>query len=152
MVGDWRGNKFARKFPRSIYVDLADREKTQALADDLIARGNVVGIVNNVGLARHERVDAVDPATFAMVMDFAKREQWYGKRGISPGIFDSMLELTTRAVGSPIRRIWLSLSTVGDRLADEFKGDVNSERHRLRPQWSFGCDRSRCCRPCYDCL
>ncbi len=169
-----------------IEADLADREKTQDLADDLIARGNVVGIVNNVGLARHERVDAVDPDVFAMVMDlnvraalqltqallpgmravrfgriinitslvtrglafrssyaaakaalesitrtmaielaadgitrrkkdvvrtcrdsssfFAKREQWYGKRGISPGIFDSMLEPTMRAVGSPIRR------------------------------------------------
>jgi 3-oxoacyl-[acyl-carrier protein] reductase len=34
----------------SIEADLGDREKTQALADDLIARGNVVGIVNNVGL------------------------------------------------------------------------------------------------------
>lgn len=90
-------------------ADLADREKTQDLAYDLNAGGNVVGIVNNVGLARHERVDAVDPAIFAMVMDFAKREQWYGKRGISPGIFDSMLEPTTRAVGSPIRR-YLALS------------------------------------------
>ena len=151
-----------------------------------------MGIVNKVGLARHERVDAVDPDVFAMVMDlnvrpalqltqallpgmraarfwtdhnitslvtrtrvsfklrrgkgcagkhhthrgnracgrryyyirrkkdvvrtcrdssssFAKREQWYGKRGISPGIFDSMLEPTTRAVGSPIRQ-YLALS------------------------------------------
>jgi 3-oxoacyl-[acyl-carrier protein] reductase len=33
-----------------IETDLADREKTQALADDLIARGNILGIVNNVGL------------------------------------------------------------------------------------------------------
>jgi short-subunit dehydrogenase len=30
-----------------IETDLADRKKTQGLADDLIARGNVVGIVNN---------------------------------------------------------------------------------------------------------
>ncbi len=50
-----------------IEADLADREKTQDLAHDLIARGNVVGIVNNLGLARHERVDAVDPDVFAMV-------------------------------------------------------------------------------------
>jgi 3-oxoacyl-[acyl-carrier protein] reductase len=112
--GGWSVIGVARSSPANfpgvfIEVDLADREKTQALADDLIARGNVVGIVNNVGLARHERVDAVDPAVFAMVMDFAKREQWYGKRGISPGIFDSMLEPTTRAVGSPKRR-YLALS------------------------------------------
>jgi 3-oxoacyl-[acyl-carrier protein] reductase len=42
-----------------IEVDLADREETQALADELVGLGNLVGIVNNVGLARHERVDAV---------------------------------------------------------------------------------------------
>jgi hypothetical protein len=40
---------------------------------------------------------------------FAKREQRYGKRGLSSGIFDSMLEPTTRAVGSTIRR-YLALS------------------------------------------
>jgi hypothetical protein len=51
-----------------IEADLADREKTQVLADDLLARGSVVGIVNIVGLARHERVDTIDPAVFAMVM------------------------------------------------------------------------------------
>jgi 3-oxoacyl-[acyl-carrier protein] reductase len=56
-----------------IEADLTDREKTQDFADDLIARGNVVGIVNNVGLARHERVDAVDPGVFAMVMDLNVR-------------------------------------------------------------------------------
>ena len=112
--GGWSLIGVARSSPANfpgvfIEVDLADREKTQALPDDLIARGNVVGIVNNVSPARHERVDAVDPAVFVMAMDFAKREQWYGKRGISPGIFASMLEPTTRAVGSPIRR-YLALS------------------------------------------
>src|SRR6266404_4269 len=56
-----------------VEADLADRRKTQELAEDLIARGNVVGIVNNVGLARHERVDAVDPDVFAMVMDLNVR-------------------------------------------------------------------------------
>lgn len=43
-----------------IEADLADRKKTHALAHDQIARGDVVGIVNNVGVARHESVDAVD--------------------------------------------------------------------------------------------
>jgi NAD(P)-dependent dehydrogenase (short-subunit alcohol dehydrogenase family) len=37
-----------------IEADLADREKTRALADDLIARGSILGIVNNVGLVRRE--------------------------------------------------------------------------------------------------
>jgi 3-oxoacyl-[acyl-carrier protein] reductase len=57
------------KFP-GVFIkgDLADRQKAQDLADDLIARGNVVRIVNNVGVARHETVGAVDPNVFTTVM------------------------------------------------------------------------------------
>src|SRR5258708_33710745 len=57
------------KFPGSfIETDLANREKTQALTDQLAGLGNVVGIVNNVGVAHHQTVDAVDPGGFAEVM------------------------------------------------------------------------------------
>ncbi len=57
-------------FPRVfIGTDLADRDKTQALANDLVARGHVLGIVNNVGLGSHETIGAVDPEVFATVMD-----------------------------------------------------------------------------------
>src|ERR1700756_302759 len=69
-----------------IETDLADREKTQALADDLVARGNVVGIVNNVGLARHERVDAVDPDGFAKVMDLNVRPALQLTQALLPGM------------------------------------------------------------------
>jgi len=66
MVGDWRSKKLPANFPGVlIEANVADREKTQDIADDLVARGNVVGIVNNVGLARHERVDAVDLGVFS---------------------------------------------------------------------------------------
>ena len=37
-----------------ISADLADRDQTEALASGLAARGNVLGIVNNFGLAKHE--------------------------------------------------------------------------------------------------
>jgi short-subunit dehydrogenase len=56
-----------------IEIDLADRAKTQALADDLGTHGNVLGIVNNVGLARQETISAVDPDVFASVMDLNVR-------------------------------------------------------------------------------
>ncbi len=69
-----------------IEADLADRERTQALADDLIARGNVVGIVNNVGLARHERVDAVDSDGFAKVMDLNVRPALQLTQALLPGM------------------------------------------------------------------
>src|ERR1700745_19106 len=68
----------ARNPPKSfpgefIETDLADRDKTQALADDLMTRTNVLGIVNNVGLARHENISDVDPGAFAALMDLNVR-------------------------------------------------------------------------------
>jgi len=64
----------SKSFPGEfIEIDLADRDKTQALADDLMRRTNVLGIVNNVGLARHENISDVDPGTFATVMDLNVR-------------------------------------------------------------------------------
>jgi short chain dehydrogenase len=69
-----------------IEADLADRKRTQDLADDLVARGNVLGIVNNVGLARHERVDAVDPDVFAMVMDSIVRPALQLTQALLPGM------------------------------------------------------------------
>ena len=68
----------ARNAPESfpgefIETDLADRDKNQALADDLMRRPSVLGIVNNVGLARHENISDVDPGIFTVVMDLNVR-------------------------------------------------------------------------------
>src|SRR5258707_4810966 len=87
----WSVIGVARSSPASfpgvfVEADLADRRKTQYLAEDLIARGNVVGIVNNVGLARHERVDAVDPDVFAMVMDLNVRPALQLTQALLPGM------------------------------------------------------------------
>jgi NAD(P)-dependent dehydrogenase (short-subunit alcohol dehydrogenase family) len=51
-----------------ITADLADAAATQALADRLAVRGDVLGIVNNAGAARGERFGAVDPAAFLELM------------------------------------------------------------------------------------
>jgi short-subunit dehydrogenase len=56
-----------------IETDLADQSQTYALAKDLAARGDVFGIVNNVGAARHETIDAVDFDVFTTVMDLNVR-------------------------------------------------------------------------------
>ncbi len=89
--GGWSVIGVARSSPASfpgvfVEADLADRTKTQDLAEDLNARGNVVGIVNNVGLARHERVDAVDPDVFAMVMDLNVRPALQLTQALLPGM------------------------------------------------------------------
>lgn len=61
-------------FPGELYtVDLGDTAATQALAQLLQARGDVRGIVNNVGIARHETVDALTPENFNHVMDLNLR-------------------------------------------------------------------------------
>ena len=74
----WSVIGVARNAPPSfpgefIETDLADRDETQAMADDLRTRSNVLGIVNNVGLARHENISDVDPGVFAALMDLNVR-------------------------------------------------------------------------------
>jgi 3-oxoacyl-[acyl-carrier protein] reductase len=69
-----------------IETDLADRGQTQALADHLAAHGRVLGIVNNVGLARHKTIDAVDPAVFATVTDLNVRPTQQLTQALLPGM------------------------------------------------------------------
>jgi 3-oxoacyl-[acyl-carrier protein] reductase len=74
----WSVIGVARSSPRHfpgvfIETDLADQNQTYALAKDLAARGDVFGIVNNVGLVRRETIDAVDFEVFTGVMDLNVR-------------------------------------------------------------------------------
>jgi 3-oxoacyl-[acyl-carrier protein] reductase len=69
-----------------IEADLADQKQTRALADDLATRGDVLGIVNNVGLAKHETIDAVDPGAFAAVMDLNVRPALQLTQALLPGM------------------------------------------------------------------
>jgi 3-oxoacyl-[acyl-carrier protein] reductase len=74
----WTVIGVARSAPQSfpgefISADLADLDQTGALANTLAARGNVLGIVNNVGLAKHETIDSVDLRAFTAIMDLNVR-------------------------------------------------------------------------------
>ena len=74
----WSVIGVARSSPRHfpgvfIETDLADQNQTYALAKDLAARGDVFGIVNNVGLVRRETIDVVDFEVFTAVMDLNVR-------------------------------------------------------------------------------
>jgi 3-oxoacyl-[acyl-carrier protein] reductase len=71
----WSVVGVARSSPRSfpgafIQTDLADHNQTRTLANDLALRGDVLGIVNNVGVAKHETIDAVELSAFTAVMEF----------------------------------------------------------------------------------
>jgi 3-oxoacyl-[acyl-carrier protein] reductase len=69
-----------------IEADLADEKQTRALADDLATRGDVLGIVNNVGVAKHETIGAVDPTGFAAVMDLNVRPALQLTQALLPGM------------------------------------------------------------------
>ena len=74
----WSVIGIARSSPHSfpgnfVKVDLADEHQTEVLAKDLARQENVFGIVNNVGIAKHEVIDAVDLNGFVKVMDLNVR-------------------------------------------------------------------------------
>lgn len=75
---DWGVIGVARGAPREfpgefLEVDLSDDGATTRLAAALARRRDVVGIVNNVGLASHERVGDVAYADFIRIMDLNLR-------------------------------------------------------------------------------
>ena len=69
-----------------IEANLGDRLQTQAVASDLVARGNVLGIVNNVGVARHENFGTIDPDAFSAVMDLNVRPALQLTQALLPGM------------------------------------------------------------------
>jgi 3-oxoacyl-[acyl-carrier protein] reductase len=87
----WSVIGVARRSPRCfpgvfIEADLADQNETQALAKDLGARGNVLGIVNNVGLAKQETFDEVQPNLFTAIMDLNVRPALQLTQALLPGM------------------------------------------------------------------
>ena len=69
-----------------IEANLADQSVTASLADNLAAHGGVLGIVNNVGLAKHETFGSVDLREFAAVMDLNVRPALQLTQALLPGM------------------------------------------------------------------
>lgn len=87
----WAVIGVARSAPRGfpgefISADLADKEQTSALASKLASRGNVLGILNNVGLAKHETIDSVELGVFTEVMDLNVRPALQLTQALLPGM------------------------------------------------------------------
>jgi 3-oxoacyl-[acyl-carrier protein] reductase len=87
----WTVIGVARSAPRSfpgefIAANLADQDQTAALANELAARKNLLGIVNNVGLAKHETIDAVELRVFTAVMDLNVRPALQITQALLPGM------------------------------------------------------------------
>jgi NAD(P)-dependent dehydrogenase (short-subunit alcohol dehydrogenase family) len=128
-VARTRPNHFPGMF---IETDLADRVKTQELAANLVAHGSVLGIVNNVGLARHETIDAVDPEVFATGMDLNVRPALQLTQAILPGMrgarFGRIINITslvTRGLAfrSSYAAAKAALESITRTMAIELAGD-----------------------------
>jgi NAD(P)-dependent dehydrogenase (short-subunit alcohol dehydrogenase family) len=76
-----------KQFPGEfVEANLGDREETERLGNDLAARANILGIVNNVGIARHENFGTIAPDTFLAVMDLNVRPALQLTQALLPGM------------------------------------------------------------------
>ena len=69
-----------------IEANLSDPGETQALARHLATQRNILGIVNNVGLAIHETFGTIDPEAFSAVMDLNVRPALQLTQALLPGM------------------------------------------------------------------
>ena len=133
----WSVIGIARSSPKHfpgefIEANLADRRQTESLASDLVARGNVLGIVNNVGVTRHEKFGAIDPDAFAAVMDLNVRPALQLTQALLPGMrtaeFGRIINITslvTRGLAfrSSYAAAKAALESVTRTIAIEFASD-----------------------------
>jgi 3-oxoacyl-[acyl-carrier protein] reductase len=90
-TGEWRVIGVARHAPADfpgefLPVDLSDAAATAELAGRLAARGDVLGLVGNAGVARGETIGQVDLAGFAAVMDMNLRPTLQLAQALLPGM------------------------------------------------------------------
>ena len=87
----WSVIGIARTSPSSfpgpfIEADLADQTQTHTIGRDLASRGDVLGIVNNVGLVAHETFDSLAFGAFATTMDLNVRPAVVVTQALLPGM------------------------------------------------------------------
>lgn len=90
-VGGWKVIGVARQAPANfpgefLIADLSDPRQTIRLASRLAEGGNVLGIVNNVGVAKHEHFQSVDFADFVTIMDLNVRPAVQLTQGLLAGM------------------------------------------------------------------
>ena len=69
-----------------VTTDLGDPEGTAELASILAGRGNVLGIVNNVGIAKHELFEYANFVDFSNIMDLNVRPALQLSQALLPGM------------------------------------------------------------------
>lgn len=90
----WRVIGIARSAPADfpgafLAVDLGDAGALAELGAELAGRGDVLGLVNNAGMARHDVFGSVEPADFAAVMRFNTEPALVLAQALLPGMRDA---------------------------------------------------------------
>lgn len=121
------------RFPGEFHeVDLGNPDATQALADALAARGEVLGVVNNVGVARSEKFGTVDRSRFADVLDLNLRPALQLTQALVPAMkaakFGRIINITSLVTrGLPFRTSYAAakaaLESLTRTMAIELAGD-----------------------------
>lgn len=97
------------KFPGEfVTADLSDESATQLLGEQMAARGDVLGIVNNAGMARVELFGSVDRASFLDTMAFNLRPALQLTQALLPSMqaarFGRIINVTSLVtLGLPFR-------------------------------------------------
>lgn len=121
-------------FPGAFHaVDLADPVATQSLADEVGARGDVLGVVNNVGLARSEHFGAVDPASFAGVLDLNLRPALQLTQALVPAMraarFGRIVNISSLVVrGLPLRTSYAAAKAALESLTRTMAIELAADR------------------------
>lgn len=107
----WQVIGIARKAPGDfpgafIEADMSDAAMTEQLAREFAKNRDILGIVNNVGLSRHEVMGSVDPAVFSQLMDLNVRPALQLTQALLPAMKEArygriinITSLATRGLG-----------------------------------------------------
>ena len=140
-AGGWTVIGIARHKPdgfpgQFITADLSNFEPTAEIAAKLAQRGDVLGIVNNVGASKHEPFDSVDPSAFFEIMKANTQAALQLSQAVLPamrkarfGRIISITSLVTR--GLPFRTSYAAaksaLESLTRTMAIELAPDGNSK-------------------------
>lgn len=104
-----------------VTADLSDDAATRALAEQLAARGDVLGIVNNAGAARAESFGSVEPGAFLDMMAFNLRPALQLSQALLPAMqaarFGRVINVSSLvARGLPLRTSYAAAKTALESL------------------------------------
>src|SRR3989442_4616949 len=106
-------------------ADLSDVDATAEVASRLAHRGDVLGIVNNVGASKHEHFESVEPRAFFELMKVNVEPALQLTQALLPGMrqarFGRIINITSLVTrGLPFRTSYAAAKRGNDEVHDEY--------------------------------